>query len=211
MKIITNTAMSLDGKIAVVKDKPIFIGSDEDRRRMSLIRAKADAILVGGNSFRNWPRPLLPRPEHRAWNFISKPVLNVVVSHSMRLVFDDKYLNERCVRPLILTDAQNVDPDFPIEIARFDEGITVRTIVEELGRRNVKTLLIEGGGELIAQFLAEGLVDEIYVTLCPKIIGGTASPPLIEGRRFGGNVIQELRLLESETVGNEVFLHYGIE
>lgn len=210
MKIISNTAMSLDGRISTVESGHVTLGSDEDLLRMSIIRAKADAVLVGGNTFRNWSLPLVPKPEFRTRDLIKNPLWNVVVSRRMDFRLTEKFLGERSIRPLFLTNSRTELKLFPAEVVACDGEITPQWIVDVLSERGVKTLLIEGGGELIAQFLAADLLDEMYVTVCPRLIGGAKAPSLVAGPGFGPSAIRNLRLVATETVASEVFLHYEV-
>ena len=63
MRIFSNTAISLDGRINTREGVFTTLGSDFDLRRMSELRYQADAVLVGGATFRNWPHPALPEPK----------------------------------------------------------------------------------------------------------------------------------------------------
>lgn len=191
MRIISNTAISLDGRISTAKKKHIRLGSAEDLRRMSVIRNRADAVLVGGATFRQWPHPLLPNPRH-----VSKPKRkfwwNIVVSRSSKSSFTKEFLKEKKVRTLYLGGKKRS----PLQI------------VKELKKYKIKTLLLECGGNLLFQFLKSNLIDEMYVTLCPKIIGGKGAPTLADGEGFLENGIKKMKLLAYEAVGHEIFLHY---
>jgi hypothetical protein len=57
VKVVSNTAVSLDGRINTRERRFTFFGSARDHARMSRLRAAADAVLVGGATFRNWPHP----------------------------------------------------------------------------------------------------------------------------------------------------------
>lgn len=211
MKIISNTAMSLDGRISTRDAGHVSLGSAEDLCRMSRIRAGADAILVGGNTFRNWPIPLLPRPEHRRRDYAREPVLNVVVSRRMDFELTPRFLSETGIKPLFLTDSRTLSKNFPAETVVCATEITPDWIVKTLASRGVKTLLIEGGGELIAEFVAAGLLHEMHVTVCPLLIGGDQTPLLMKGDGFSRDKAPRLKLLSHEIVLDEVFLHYGLE
>ena len=71
-------------------------------------------------------------------------------------------------------------------------------------------MLLEAGGDLIFQFLQADLLDEMYVTVCPKIIGGQAAPSLVSGTGFDVNHLKNLNLLDHKKIGDELFLHYEI-
>jgi len=210
MRVISNTAMSLDGRISTRDQGHVAIGSDEDLRRMSLIRTKADAVLVGGNTFRNWPIPLLPRLDHRSRDCVLEPILNVIVSRRMDFELTPRFLNETGIKPLFLTNSQVDLKHFSAEVAFCDGEITPEWIVKMLSERGVKTLLIEGGGELITQFVAAGLLHEMYVTICPLLIGGGETPLFLKGEGFDRDKAPRLKLLSQETVTDEVFLHYEL-
>ena len=75
-------------------------------------------------------------------------------------------------------------------------------------RAPIKRLLVMGGGELVASLLAEGFVDELYLTICPLLIGGKTAPTPVGGLGFTLPRTPQLTLLSSQVVGNEVFLHY---
>src|SRR3990167_4433536 len=120
MRIFTSTAVSLDGRISILRNAHVQLGSDEDRRRMSELRALSDAILVGGNSFRNWPYPALPRLEHCRRDLNLSPVWNVIVSRRMDFALPDRFLCEKKVRPLFLTSSP-VPDGFPAEVSTAAE------------------------------------------------------------------------------------------
>lgn len=210
MRIISNTAISLDGRISTRDAGHIALGSEEDRRRMSLIRADADATLVGGNTFRNWSIPLLPRPGDSGRDYAKAPILNVIVSRQMDFELTPRFLNETGIKPLFLTNSQADLKHFPAEVALCDREITPEWIVKILSDRGVKKLLIEGGGDLITQFVAAGLLNEMYVTICPLLIGGSGTPLFFKGEGFGCDKAPRLKLLSHETVSDEVFLHYEL-
>ena len=86
----------------------------------------------------------------------------------------------------------------------------VAWMLDCLRRRGVQTLLVEAGGELLVQFLAADALDELYVTLCPLVIGGRTTPGLMGGTGFSQAELRRLTLLSSEVVGSEIFLHYSV-
>ena len=209
MRIITNTAIALDGRIALEPAEAIAMGSTEDRRVMSVLRNQADAILVGGNTFRSTPVPLLPKAEHLHVPLRTDPIWNVVVSRRMDFTLSRRFLGEPRIRPLFLTSCQTVPADFPAELVLGPQPLTPQWIVGELAARNVQTLLIEAGGNLIFQFLKADLVDDLYVTLCPKLIGRVDAPTLADGDGFGGDAFKHLKLRDFRVKKDEVYLHYS--
>ena len=79
MRVVSNTAVSLDGRIGTNGEHSFNVASDEDRRRMGLLRAKADAVLVGGRTFRVGPQLILEPAELRRKG-VRRPLVNAVLT-----------------------------------------------------------------------------------------------------------------------------------
>lgn len=210
MKVVSNTAVSLDGRINTRERRFTFFGSERDHARMSTLRAQADAVLVGGATFRNWPHPALPDAVDRAgW---TKRPWNAVLTRSLDVPLDTDFVREPAVRPLFLTRAsalsgRNVAAE--VEAWPGDGDPPVWWVVDRIAARGVETLLVEGGGDLVFQFLAADLLDEMHVTLCPLVVGGDA-PSLADGIGFDRADVRRLELVASDVEGDEIFLHYRV-
>lgn len=203
MKVFSNTAISLDGHINCAQNKQLFLGSPKDLEMMGVIRSRCDAILIGGNTFRLWPIPSYAPQKKIIWN--------VIVSRTLDFKLSRKYLTCPYIKPLFLTSRRDIPKTFSAEVLSTKRKITPRWIVAELARRGIKKLLIEGGGDLIYQFLKADLLDEMYVTLCPHIIGDSTAPALVTGAGFLQQKLKSLKLLKATQVQDEIFLHYGVE
>lgn len=205
MKVISNTAISLDGKIATKHFDHVRLGSEQDLIEMNRIRGLADAILVGGNTFRNWPLPLYSQ-SHTA----KKPALNVIVTRQAELPFSENYSNESRIRPLVLSSHPDVVKKCKKEYRYYPTTVTPADILQTLKEFSVQTLLLECGGDLLFQFLESGQVDEMYVTLCPKVLGGYGAPTLVDGKGFTNRNFPNLHLLKSHAIHSELYLHYKV-
>lgn len=212
MRVISNTAIALDGRINTKEGGFTSLGSPRDHARMSELRCLADAVLVGGATFRNWPHPSLPdasdlEKRQRPW-----PLFNVILTRTLQIPLSAAYLAESRIRPLILCP-EPAPAGFPVEVLSPPGGgrdLASPWVLETLRGRGVETLLVEGGGDLLFQFLAAGALDELYVTLCPKLIGGRGVPSLADGAGFTMAELPQLRLRSAEVVGDELFLHYAV-
>jgi 5-amino-6-(5-phosphoribosylamino)uracil reductase len=208
VKVFSNTAISIDGRINTRERGFTMLGTAADHARMSRLRARADAVLVGGTTFRNWPHPALPDAPDRA-ALKSKP-WTVVVSRMMNLPVTPEFLAEPGFRPLFLTRRAAIPTGFAAEVEGYDgDDLPVPWMLDALKRRGVENLLIEAGGDLLFQFLAADAVDEIFLTVCPLAIGGDA-PSVVDGAGFDLKTMKRLKLLSHEAVGDELFLHYAV-
>lgn len=216
MRVLTNTAVTLDGKIASARYDHVAIGTATDRRYMSVLRARADAVLVGGRTFRNWPLPLVPDPEAltrlAADGFpdVAVPPLegrrwwNVVLTRGGEIPRSGRFYEDPRVRPLFFSPEADLPGE--VEVGEVD----LRRVMERLAARGVETLLVEGGGSLIFDLLAADLVDELYVTVCPKILGGRDAPTLADGVGFSAADTRELVLRHCHRFGDELYCRYGV-
>ena len=220
MRIFSNTAISLDGRINTREGVFTTLGSDFDLRRMSELRYQADAVLVGGATFRNWPHPALPEPAHltpqqaESLSRNQSPRYCVVVTRSLQVPLPQTFLREPRIRPLFLTRASAIPAGFPAEVAGYDgpgSDLPIAWILEQLKARGVQSLLVEAGGDLLFQFLAAQALTELYVTLCPKVIGGQNTPSLADGEGFLLQQIPSLSLISAQQQGDELFLHYKVK
>ena len=209
MKVVSNTAISLDGRINTRERRFAFFGSSRDHARMSRLRAQADAVLVGGATFRNWPHAALPDAEDRT-QLRGRP-WNIVVSRTLDVPLTPEFLGEAGIRPFFLTRAASLEGQgFAAEAegwAGEGDDLPVAWMLEQIARRGVERLLVEAGGDLLFQFLAADAIDEMHLTLCPLVVGGRA-PSLADGRGFDLVDARRMRLLSAEPEGDEVFLHY---
>lgn len=188
-------AMSLDGKIATVSGQSQWITSPPARRWGVDLRDEHDAILVGsGTALNDDPRLTRRPPSEARWPRSPEPILRVVADRRLRLPATARMLDEPGP---VLVYARRVaeadDPDRTDRIRRLeDRGAEVvamgdptpAAILEDLHRRGVHSLLVEGGGEIHAAFVAAGLYDRVRVAVAPLLLGGREAPGPLGGAGF---------------------------
>jgi 2,5-diamino-6-(ribosylamino)-4(3H)-pyrimidinone 5'-phosphate reductase len=211
--IILNAGMTLDGKIASIT-RNAEISCIEDLERVHEIRKNVDAIMVGiGTILDDDPRLTVHKiPGKRDDN-----PLRVVVDSKARTPLDARVLNGDAKTLIAVSDAAEKDRIAKLEekagVFACGEGIVdLACLMEELSRKGVETLLLEGGATLNWGMLEKGLVDEVRVAISPRIVGGRDALSLVEGAGF--EMIAEgvnLKLLKHYTLGSDLILEYEVK
>ena len=172
-------AMSLDGKIATASGDSRWVSGPVARQLAHRLRRQADAVMVGINTVLADDPRLTARDG--AARVVKSP-LRVVVDSRGRLPPTARLLSEpgdtvlATVGPQPKVNAQ-VWP-LPGEGGRVD----LPALLAQLGQRGVMSVLVEGGGVLLASLLKAGLVDKLHAVISPIIIGGAAAPTPVAGK-----------------------------
>jgi 2,5-diamino-6-(ribosylamino)-4(3H)-pyrimidinone 5'-phosphate reductase len=213
-------AVSVDGRITTRAREHFALGSENDRRLMDELRTRADAVIVGAGTVRHDGWPMVVRyPDLRARRTRRRrpphPV-NVVLSRALDLPIGSRFFRSPDTERIVFTTRQAP----AARVKRFQSVADVvvlpgRTlsparIVEHLHARGLRNLLLEGGGEIHYAFAKAGLVDRLYVTITPRLIGGTDAPSLLDGRGFLRSDHLRLHLESLRRKGDEVFLRYRV-
>ena len=158
--VILKMAMTLDGKIATENGDSKYVTGPEARSRVQTLRRLADAIMVGGDTCRI-DHPQLTVREPANWD---RQPLRLIASGSM----DEDELAD-------------FFPDGNAEVVSLEEPEDWDKLLDDLGSRDIVTLMIEGGGELAASAIAAGAVDYVEFHIAPKLLGGRDSRPVLGG------------------------------
>ncbi|MDE0301352.1 MAG: dihydrofolate reductase family protein [Candidatus Poribacteria bacterium] len=219
--VFLNMAMSIDGKISTRDGTgPRFTGT-ADEVRLREIRTHADAILVGAGTIIS-DDPTFTEDgiykDERVQRGLSPQPIKVVVSGSGSVPESARMFEPNGAPALVFTTTRipsnrkkMLDNAADAVHIVGDDEVDFTQIVELLGRDyNVKNLLIEGGGQVNFAMFREQLIDEVYLTLCPRVIGGRDVPTPVEGAGFDFIDLIELELLDHRIVEGENFLHYRV-
>ena len=219
--VYVNLAMSLDGKISTYRREQIVMGTEHDRRLMDVLRCKTDAVIVGAGTVRHDGHPILMRYQDLKKKRLSQGrrphPLNVVLSHTLDLPVSKPFFTTRETEKIVYTTslapARRVKRLAALtEVVVFaGKVLSPRDVLEDLRGRGVKKVLLEGGGELHFAFEKEGVVDEIYLTLTPKLLGGAAAPTVLDGKGFTAAAHPSLKLVSSKRIGDELYLRYRVD
>jgi len=234
--VIANFVSSLDGVVALNTTDQSGGGAisghnQHDQMVMGLLRAVADAIVVGAGTQRaarqhRWTAahvyPALAEDYQRLRMALGKvePPLNVIVTARGAVDLDLPVFQTGEVPVLLVTTADGLQrlskhrlPPWVQAIAMQDAGfLGARTILEAVNRiRQSKVILVEGGPRLLGDFLAEECLDELFLTLAPQIAGRDGSmerPGLVAGKRFAPEHPRWGALASVKRAENLLFLRY---
>jgi 5-amino-6-(5-phosphoribosylamino)uracil reductase len=206
-RVVCNMAPSLDGKIALARKRGPFGMSRhaEDPKRMRDLRMLADAVLIGASNLRADDPDLMP---NRLRVVVTRAGAQVFPSAKM---FDPSLGGEAVVvHTSAMSEATRASLRSNATLVELGTSeVDVVRILEWLAaERGCKVVLCEGGGVLIAALFAARAVDELCLTLVPRILGGSTAPTVVAGRGFDPDTIPDGHLTSVERVGDELFLRY---
>lgn len=209
---LTNFALTLDGR-ATISGRSGLIGSDADTEMLVRLRTTVDAIMIGAGTMRveRYGRPVADQHKRarRERRGLPHDPLMCIVSNSLDLPWDAGLFTCGQGRVVIFTASEQDPPPTgtPVRVVRHQGRVDLPAAFRYLRReRGVRALLSEGGPHLHAEMIEAGLVDELFVTLAPKLSGGVG-PHLVEGLAERERHLELAWLLEDE---GELFARYRV-
>jgi diaminohydroxyphosphoribosylaminopyrimidine deaminase/5-amino-6-(5-phosphoribosylamino)uracil reductase len=218
--IILKAACSLDGKIATGSGDSRWISSEESRRYVHHLRLHVDAVMVGSGTVLK-DDPLLTVRLPRGESYLQP--LRVIVDSRLRIPPSCQLVRTAERYPTLVATTKKASP---AKIQRLEKAnvevwagesdhrgrVRLSALAEELGRRGIVSLLLEGGATLNASALREGIVDRLLIFFAPKIIGGQNAPGF-----FGGEGVSRmrdakpLRILRTGRIGPDIMVEASLE
>lgn len=192
----TNFVSTVDGKVQVLRNSAGYwpIGGKTDYQVLIELRAYADALIHGKNLALEFGE-------------ITLGSLNKADFKSRR-----KRLGKSPNLPYYVVSGHPEDLSSLVKKEASIVTSDLNILSKQLYQKGYKNVLVEGGPTLLASFLKENLLDEIFLTIVPKIFGteqGTTLT-LVEGYLFPKNAIKKLSLLSVKKLGSELYLHYKV-
>ncbi len=185
--VTLKAALSLDGKIACRSRDSKWISSDSTRNYVHLLRGEHDALLVGVNTLvADNPRLTVRHP-----NWGGKKVTRVILDSGLRTPLQSRILSTLSRGEILIFARRGASPSKAealtkkgAEIAFLGgrgKNLGLGSVLAELGRREIASVLVEGGSQILTSFIEKKLADKIVLTLSPKLIGGREAPGFLEG------------------------------
>lgn len=186
--VIAQIGQSLDGRIATASGHSHYINGAESLDHLHRLRAIADAVIVGANT------AVLDNPRLTTRRVSGPNPVRVVIDPKRRVPAEHALLSEPDAETFLVTnrDISGLPPHcFAIAPADDAEQVSPDRLLEQLRNRDLRTILIEGGGNTISRFLSAGLIDRLHIAVAPMLIGsgrpGLELPEietLADARRF---------------------------
>ena len=219
--VLLSAAMSVDGCIDDATGTRLILSNEADLDRVDEVRAGSDAILVGAGTIRRDNPALLVRSKARRSGRVARGLpasparVTLTASGDLdasarfftagegeRLIYVPAGEQDR-VRDRIggVAGAQVIGVGDPL-----GDRVDLTAVLADLAARGVRRLMVEGGGSVLAQFLAEGLADELDLVVAPLFVGDPAAPRI--AGLPAGNPRHRMHLAEVRLIGDVVLMRY---
>ena len=216
---LLSCSMSIDGFIDGAAESRLLLSNDLDFDRVDDVRAGVDAILVGATTIRNDdPRLLVRDParrQERVDRGLSPSPVKVTLTRRGRLDPSSRFFADDGSRKLVYAGSHVADHvrgrlGDVSEVVDAGEPVAVSRLAEDLHARGVRRLMVEGGGAVHTQFLAEDLVDELQLVVAPFFVGEPGARRFVGEARFPWHPGHRARLAETRQLGDVVLLRYAL-
>ena len=217
-------AMSADGKIADQRRSPARFGSAADRAHLEQQIAQADGVLFGAGTLRAYGTALpVSSPallQQRQQQGQPPQPVQIVCSATAQLDPTYRFFSQSVPRWLLTTPtgaqlwantaAFEHIMSVPLTATEPSTGLDMQDALTQFHAAGLRRLVVAGGGELVTSLLAIDAVDELWLTVCPLLLGGQTAPTPIGGSGYLSDAAPRLELLSVAAIAHEVFLHYRL-
>jgi riboflavin biosynthesis pyrimidine reductase/predicted DsbA family dithiol-disulfide isomerase len=199
--IFINMVSTIDGKTVSgsKREHVADLGSKVDHIVMRRLERAAQGVMIGGGTLRSTPNLWYPGNLFR-----------IVVTRSGEISFYSRFFTEAPKKAIVACPG---NADFKVLNARVirtgEDEVDLREVLRILREEyGISYLAVEGGSELNADLLAEDLIDELFLTVSPKVKLGRDVPTYAGGEPLPREEIQQYALIEQHRVDDEIFLRY---
>jgi diaminohydroxyphosphoribosylaminopyrimidine deaminase / 5-amino-6-(5-phosphoribosylamino)uracil reductase len=209
--VVLKMASSLDGKAAARDGSSTWISGEDARADVQRLRAWSDAIVVGsGTALADDSRLTVRDPAHAS----ARPPLRVILDPSGRVPGDRRAFDASAPTLVATTERASasrrqewVDAGADVSVLDRDAGggVSIGTVTDMLGKRDVQGVLLEGGPTVAWSAIRDGAVDQLVLYLAPMLIGGRGATGWLAGTGFApiGRAAQ-VELVSVESIGRDL-------
>ena len=216
---VLSCGVSLDGYLDSASEQRLLLSNDADFDRVDEVRSGSDAILVGAGTVRRDNPALLVRSEDRRRRRVAKGMnatpAKVTITAAGDLDPSAQFFATGDCEKLVYCPTPTAEPA-RASLSKYatvvDTGpeVQMRNVCEDLHRRGVRRLMVEGGGTIHTQFLTEGLADELQFVVAPLFVGDSRAPRFVNDGEFPWCADHRATLVEARPIGDVVLLRYAL-
>ncbi|MFE5596292.1 RibD family protein [Streptomyces sp. NPDC056549] len=215
--MILSAATSVDGYLDDASPHRLLLSNAADFARVDEVRASCDAILIGARTMRqDNPRLLVNSEALRAGRVAegrSEYPLKVTVTRSGDLSADLKFWHHGGAKLVFTVDeaAETVRATLGdlADVVSVGPELDWGLVLDELGHRGVSRLMVEGGGTIHTQLMAQDLADELHLAVAPLLVGQPQAARFLGAADYPGGTTARMRLLEAQVIDDVVLLRYA--
>lgn len=219
--VTLSCAMSIDGYLDSAEPHRLAMSNAADLDRVDAVRADHDAILVGASTVRRDNPRLLVRDARRRARRLSagrrESPAKVTVTASGELSPEAAFFTTGdgprivyCPRDRAPALAARLG-DRAIVVGLGDDCVTMPELVEHLAsHHDVQSLMVEGGGTVLTQFLSADLVDELHLVVAPFFVGESRAPRVVGPAAYPWTAARRAHLADTRQIGDVVLLRYAL-
>lgn len=207
MRIILSAAVSADGYLDSFGGERLVLSSPEDWRAIYSLRAECDAILVGAETIRqDNPSLVIRDPKLRKKRLAegrNADIMKVAVSGSGKLDPKLRFFTEGEGQKVVFTTGKVSSKLSEAATVISRPELTAVTILVELRKLGVSTLMIEGGSKILSMFMREKNWDELRLGMAPILVADERAPRLVADGQY-----PPMTLVRTERLGQTAVMHF---
>jgi 5-amino-6-(5-phosphoribosylamino)uracil reductase len=217
--VTLSCAMSIDGYLDDTDSRRLTLSNAADLDRVDDLRARSDAILVGATTLRrDNPRLLVRdagRRERRVSAGLPESPIKVTVTSTGDISPDAAFFTTgACPRIVYCPEERAAILRMRLgeraTVVGLGDSVLMAGLLDDLGRRGIRRLLVEGGGSVLTQFLSADLVDELQLVIAPVFVGDAGAPRVVRPAHFPWTAPRRARLAASVQIGDVELLRYAL-
>jgi diaminohydroxyphosphoribosylaminopyrimidine deaminase/5-amino-6-(5-phosphoribosylamino)uracil reductase len=214
--VIAKWAMTLDGKLATHAGDSQWISSETSRAVVHQLRGRVDAVVVGSRTACADNPLLTARPANLA--DVKRIATRVVVDSAALISLESRLVQTAADVPVLLAAGDDAPQDAcnrlsaaGVEVFRCrgrSHAKRIASLLDEIGRRRMTNVLVEGGSQLLGTMFDMRAVDEVHVFIAPKLAGGAGAPGPVGGAGIERmSAALKLADITIEELDGDVYVH----